>query len=171
MKMSQMAIIVGGIGILAIILAFLIPYQESDVIEDTLDKETQSIDYDNYYESLPNEWNTSGPFKINQGEYGIGNKIFLVVNGLEFEEKGEIVIMRPFNATHHKVWDTIPFDGAKKSEFNFYFVPEISKINELCSVEDIIGKWFMVFRGTNYPNLDFFITERVVAGTNIESVC
>ena len=44
-------------------------------------------------------------------------------------------------------------------------------IREICSVDDMIGKWVMVFRGTDYPNLNFEITKDVVPETNIEPVC
>jgi hypothetical protein len=79
--------------------------------------------------------------------------------------------MRPLNATHQFVWDSIPFDGAIKSNFNFYFEPKIEKYSVFCSIDDIMGKWSLIFRGTNYPNLDFEIDKRVVPGTNIEPVC
>ena len=79
--------------------------------------------------------------------------------------------MRPVNATHHKVWDSITFDGAKKSSFNFYFEPKLQRLDVFCSVDDLIGKWSLVFRGTNYTNLDFEIDKRVDFGTNIEPIC
>ena len=66
---------------------------------------------------------------------------------------------------------TIPFDGAAKPAFNYYIEPQISSTRGICSVDDITGKWAMVFRGTDYPNLNFEITKDVVPGTNIESVC
>ena len=66
---------------------------------------------------------------------------------------------------------TIPFDGAQKSAFNYYIDPGITKTRGLCSVDDIAGKWAVVFRGTNWPNLNFEITKDVVPGTNIEPVC
>ena len=154
---TSLPIITGGIGILAIILVLiLILYQESENMD---------------YKPLPKEWQISGPFQIDRSGYAIGEKIFMVINGLEFNEKGQIVIMRPVNATHQLVWDSIPFDGNTKSEFSFYFEPKISKIERFCSIDDIIGKWSLVFNGTNYPNLDFDIDGRVVPGTNIEPVC
>ena len=38
-------------------------------------------------------------------------------------------------------------------------------------MDDLVWKWTLVFRGTNYSNLDFEIDERVLPGTNIETVC
>ena len=171
MGMSLVSIIVGGIMILTIILALILTsYQESDV-EDTLDKEIQSIVNETDYKPLPKEWQSSGPFQIDRNKYAIGEKIFMIVEGLEFGEKGQMDILRPLNATHQFVWDSIPFDGAKKSEFNFYFEPKIEKYGVFCSIDDIMGKWSLIFRGTNYPNLDFEIDKRVVLGTNIEPIC
>ena len=79
--------------------------------------------------------------------------------------------MRSLNTTHYKVHLTIPFDGYSKESANTYFTPQISKLKGICSIDDLIGKWTMVFRGTDYQNLDFEITERILPGTNIESVC
>jgi len=157
MKMSLVAIVAGGIVILAIILTLILTsYQEPE---------------DTEFKPLPKDWQSSGPFEIDRSKYAIGEKIFLVVHELKFDEKGQIDIMRPVNATHQVVWDSIPFDGAQKSRFDFYFEPKIQKYDVFCSVDDLIGKWSFVFRGTNYANLDFEIDKRVVLGTNIEPIC
>ncbi len=188
MNLSLLAVIVVGIGILAIISVLLIPSQESDVaeVEDTFDKEIQPVEIpviqerldeiqrianDSDYKPLPREWITSGPFQIDRSEYAIGENIFIRIGELEFNEKGQIAVMRPLNTTHYSVYFTIPFDGAEKSISNTYFTPQISKFRGICSIDDMIGKWSLVFRGTNYPNLDFKITERILPGTNTESVC
>ena len=43
-----------------------------------------------------------------------------------------------------------------------------SKSRGLCTVDDISGKMVtLVFRGTNYSNLNFDITDRAVPGVNI----
>jgi len=155
--MNQVAIVAGGIVILAIILILILTsYQESD---------------DTDFKPLPKEWQSSGPFQIDRNEYAIGEKIFIVIEGLKSWDKGQISIMRPLNTTHYSIWSTIPFDGNIKSKFNLYVEPKISKIDGICSVEDMIGEWLMFFNGTNYPALDFDFTKRVVPGTNTESVC
>jgi len=189
MKMGLIAIIAGGIGILAIIsVLILIPYEKSDIteIENTLDKEIQPVEipeiqerYDeiekianeNDYKPLPRGWITSGPFQIDRSEYAIGEKIFIRIGELEFDTKGQIAVMRPLNVTHYSVYITIPFDGVKSLAFNYYVEPGISKVRGICSIDDIMGKWSLVFQGTNYPNLYFNITDRIVPGTNIETVC
>ena len=191
MKMSLIAVIAGGIGILAIILILvLIPYEKSDVVKIDLiisDKEIQIVETpeiqkkldeiqkianESDYKVLPRgEWITSGPFQIDRSEYAIGEKIFIRIVGLELDAKGQVAVMRPLNVTHYSVYITIPFDGTQKARFNYYVEPGISKLRGICSVDDIIGKWALVFRGTNYPNLNFNITEKIVPGTNIETIC
>lgn len=134
-------------------------------------EDIEKINLENDYSPKPREWITSGPFQIDRSKYAIGEKIFLVLEGLGPDEKGQIAVMRPLNATHYSVYLTIPFDGAAKSAFNYYLQPQISKTRGICSVDDITGKWALVFRGTDYSNLNFEITKDVVPGTDIEAVC
>ncbi len=144
--------------------------EETLEVEEKLD-EIEKIADENTYEILPREWQTSGPFQIDRSEYAIGEKIFMRIGGLDFQEKGQIAVMRPLNDTHYSVYLRIPFDETKKSGFNTYLEPQLSKTRGLCSVDDIIGRWSLVFRGTDYPNLYFEITDRIVPGTNVETVC
>ena len=181
---------IAGVSIFVIILAvILISSSKSDVIEveDTLDKEVkpeaesteiqeklneiEKIKLENEYSPKKREWITSGPFQIDRSQYAIGEKIFMTMSGLNVNEKGQIAVMRPLNDTHYSVYLTIPFDGATKSGFNYYLEPQISKTRGICSVDDMTGKWTLVFRGTEYPNLNFEITKDVVPGTNIEPAC
>ena len=191
-KSMNKGIIIGipiAIAIIAGIIAItMMPEGDSNdmEVEDTLDREIspeetleveekldeiEKIADENTYEILPREWQTSGPFQIDRSEYAIGEKIFIRIGGLDFQEKGQIAVMRPLNDTHNSVYLRIPFDETKKSGFNTYLEPQLSKTRGLCSVDDIIGRWSLVFRGTDYPNLYFEITDRIVPGTNVETVC
>jgi len=134
-------------------------------------EEIEKINLANDYSPTPREWQTSGPFQIDRSTYAVGEKIFLIIGGLNPTEKGEVAFMRPLNSTHYSTYITIPFDGAAKPVFNYYIDPQISKIRGICSVDDIAGKWAVVFRGTDYPNLHFEITKEVVPGTNVDPVC
>ncbi len=159
---------------------------DSMEVEDTFDKEIspevtpeiekkfdeiEKIVDENTYEVLPREWQTSGPFQIDRSQYALGEKIFLRIGGLDFQEKGQVAVMRPLNDTHYSVYLTIPFDGANKDAFNYYLDPQLSKTRGLCSVDDVVGKWALVFRGTNYSNLNFVITNKTLPGTDWEPVC
>jgi hypothetical protein len=166
--------------------------QESDKmeVEDALDKELkpteettpeiqekiddiEKINLENEYSPKEREWIISGPFQIDRSEYVLGEKIFLRIGGLGIEEKGQISFLRPLNNTHYSVYWTIPFDGAERPAFNYYLEPQLSKSKGYCSVDDFVGDWRVVFRGTDYPNLEFKITEKILPGEedSYESVC
>ncbi len=172
------------VGIIVIVIGIgVITNQESNNIEveDIVDKElrpteeiTEEIqekfdeikktNLENEYSPKDREWITSGPFQIDRSRYLLGEKIFLRIGGLGFDEKGQVAFLRPLNSTHYSVYLTIPFDGADKPAFNYYLQPQLSKINGYCSADDFIGDWRVVFRGTDYPNLKFRIVEDVLPG-------
>ena len=168
--------------IIAIGVIIVITNQESNQmeVEDALDRELrpedtvpeiqekldeiEKINLENEYSPKEREWITSGPFQIDRSEYVLGEKIFLVIGGLQQHEKGQVAFLRPLNDTHNKVYQTIPFDGSNKNTFNYYIQPQISKKSGICSIDDLVGGWTVVFRGTNYENLKFRITDRILPG-------
>ncbi len=170
----------------------MITNQESNTmeVEDTLNKELQpdekiipeveeklneieKINLENEYSPKEREWITSGPFQIDRSEYVLGEKIFLRIGGLSYDDKGQVAFLRPLNNTHYSVFITIPFDGADKPAFNYYVEPQLSKTKGYCSIDDFVGDWRVVFRGTNYPNLEFKIIEQILPGSenSFEPVC
>ena len=187
-KSTNKGIVIGIPVAIAVIASILVmsSYDSNIEVEDAFDKEiipeetpevTEKIEEikkikdDNIYEVLPREWQTSGPFQIDRKEYALGEKIFIRIGGLQYQEKGQIAVMRPLNDTHYSVYLTIPFDGANKNAFNYYLDPQLSKARGLCSVDDVLGKWALVFRGTNHQNLNFEIINKTVPGTDWEPVC
>lgn len=142
----------------------LLPEEDiSPEIQEKLD-EIEKIADENKYNTQPREWITSGPFQIDRSKYLLGEKIFVRIGGLEYQDKGQIAFLRPLNDTHYSVYLTIPFDGAKKNAFNYYIQPQLSKTRGLCSMDDIVGNWTVVFRGTNYQNIKFEITNEILPG-------
>ncbi len=187
MKKNSSMAIAGGIGITIIILIItLYNNQETEMIIIDEPKEiefnfnnskvTEISDIDekldeieknaseNIYQPAPREWQTSGPFQIDRFKYLLGEKIFIVIGDLGLDEKGQIAFLRPMNITHVAVWQTIPFDGTKKSAFNFYTQPVLSVALDICTVDDLIGDWKVVFRGTDYPDLKFKIINKILPG-------
>ena len=191
--MNNRVIIPSIIGAIALIIGIIfVATQESPSIEmeDIFDKEISpndeispeiqekldkinEINLENEYSPKPREWITSGPFQIDRSEYVLGEKIFLRIGGLGYDEKGQVAFMRPLNSTHYSVYLTVPFDGTEKNAFNYYIEPQLSKTRGLCSVDDVVGTWAVVFRGTDYPNLYFDITNQTLPGTekSFEPVC
>jgi len=189
MRNSSVIGIIGGIVVIVIVLVIVLTFEEkSDVVEveDVFDKEIRPMEVpeiqekldeiekiadESEYTNLPREWITSGPFQVDRSEYAIGESIFIRMGGIEEKEKGQIAIYRPLNATHHKIYLTIPFDGEDKSASNTYFTPQINSKRGICSMDDLQGEWMMIFRGTDYPNLYFEINKNVLPGTDVSSVC
>ena len=139
------------------------PTEESTEIQEKLD-EIEKINLENEYSPKEREWLTSGPFQIDRSEYVLGEKIFLVIDGLSDEEKGQVAFLRPLNMTYQSVYLTIPFDGTTKTGFNYYVEPQLSKTRGFCTVDDFVGNWRVVFRGTDYSDLQFRITEDILPG-------
>jgi hypothetical protein len=115
-------------------------------------------------------WNRSGPFAINKFEYKIGESVFIAIEDLKSTDIGSMVFVMPNGTTKYIA---IPFDGTAKSGFNQYFKPAISKGRGICSVDDLIGKWTVVFTGTDYTNLTFNIKNETIPdiGTDFNRVC
>ncbi len=115
-------------------------------------------------------WNRSGPFAIDKFQYKLGENIFVAVSGLVPNDVGKIIFGLPNGTT---VYFTVPFDGTTKSEFNTYFTPSLSKARKICSVNDIVGEWFVVFKDTKYKPITFRIINETIDGSasSFERVC
>lgn len=180
------------IAIAAISTIFVINFEDPKnmEVEDTMDRELrpdeeitpeiqerldeiEKTNLENEYTPKPREWLTSGPFQIDRSEYVLGEKIFLRIGGLEENEKGQVSFYRPQNNTHSTIYLTVPFDGTDKPAFNYYVQPQLSKNNGICTTEEFIGTWTVIFRGTNYQNLEFKITDEILPGDeeSYEPVC
>lgn len=115
-------------------------------------------------------WHRSGPFAIDKKEYKIGQNIFIAVEGLRPYDKGNMVFVMPNGTTKYI---TIPFDGEEKSGFNQYFKPTISKFRKICSTNDLVGNWTVIFQGTNYRQLEFRVLNQTLESDapHFERVC
>lgn len=116
------------------------------------------------------DWNRSGPFAVNELEYRVGDNVFFVASDLTINDIGNAVFVLPNGTTKYI---SIPFDGTQKSGFNQYFKPSISKARAICSVNDIIGEWTIIFQGTDYQPLKFRILNETIPTEigNFQQVC
>lgn len=116
------------------------------------------------------DWHRSGPFAINKQEYMIGESVFLAVSRLTPDDTGDVIFVLPNGTTKYI---SISFDGMQKSGFNQYFKPSISKTRSICSVNDIIGEWTIIFQGTEYQPLKFRILNETIPSEigNFQQVC
>ena len=108
-------------------------------------------------------WPTSGPFKIDRSEYRLGEKIFVNIDELGIRDKGEVVVLRPINSTDYMKYHVMKFDGTAERN-NYYFTPDLSELRGICSVDELIGDWKIKFLGTNYQDLEFKVTEKIIPG-------
>ena len=134
---------------------------------------------------IEEEWIKSGPFSIDKSEYNVGEKIFVSVNGLKEEDKGQVVFFRPttsatnsgtmFQTSDIEMEDYIKmdFDGKDKIQFNLYFEPALNKIKGICSINDLAGNWIVEFAGTQYQDINFEILNQTSSWDNriFEPVC
>ena len=117
----------------------------------------------NKYYPKDREWITSGPFKIDRSEYLLGEKVFVKIDQLSNNEKGKVVVFRPVNRTHYAVYHTMIFDESSQRN-NYYFTPDLSELGGICSVDELIGEWIVVFQGTDYPDLKFKVIAEIIPG-------
>jgi len=165
--------IIAAIIIIVIFVQLFLTDESTDVDEniipsnvtDNINNDEQKINRKNstVYTVVPRDWQVSGPFEIDRTQYALGENIFLRVGALTPDEKGQVAFLRPSNETHYIVYFTIPFDGSKPS-FNQFFHPQVSKAKGICSKDEILGNWTVVFQNTNYPNLKFEIIDLIVTG-------
>ena len=157
--------IVGGI--IAVVVAIIsVSVLISQNNESDLENETGiEITNPEVYVPPKSEWITSGPFQIDRSSYRLGDSVFLVVGGLSVEERGEIVFLRLMNETHYQVYISKKFNGSITSDFNFYFRPDLSSSLGVCTKDDLVGKWKVVFRGVPYESINFEIIDKVLPGS------
>ncbi len=162
----QILLIVIGIVTVSLLGYYTLQADQTETIteEEIIEIEKQIDETTGDFSPTPREWLTSGPFQIDKSQYLLGENIFVRITNLAQNEKGQIVFLRLMNETHYSVYITIPFDGAKKNSFNQYFTPDLSRALKICTVDDLIGTWKIVFQKTNYENISFEILNKTLPG-------
>ena len=115
------------------------------------------------YVAKDRKWVTSGPFKIDRSEYILGEKIFVNIDGITNFDRGEVMTYRPINSTHFKIHHVMPFDGSAQRN-NYYFTPDLNELRGICSAEQLVGEWKMVFDGTEHSDIKFKVVEKIMPG-------
>ncbi|KAG2477868.1 MAG: hypothetical protein NPMRTH1_890003 [Nitrosopumilales archaeon] len=115
----------------------------------------------------------SGPFRIDKSQYLIGENIFFIVDNLASADKGRVIFLRPMNDTNYSVYSMILFDGSKKNSFNQYFKPALSHGKKICTTDDLVGMWQIIFEGTDYQSISFRIIDSFLFGEEkyYEDIC
>jgi hypothetical protein len=149
--------------IVVIIIGVIIVNPEQEIIE----------------EKIETEWRESGPFSIEKHEYYLGEKIFLTVNNIPKDVSGEVIFFRPTSTPNVEEFEklegiskdiistktkylAIQFSGENKQNFNRYFEPSLNEWKKICSRNDLVGEWVIVFYGTQYEDMSFKILNQTM---------
>ena len=106
---------------------------------------------------------SSGPLTITKYQHKLSENIFIIVSGLESNEKGNIRIFMPDG----RLYKTFEYDGSVKNSFNVYFKPDTSKARGICEQEEIVGIWKVLFDNNVYPPLSFEILNENIEGPDV----
>ncbi len=175
MKKEKISGIIGGV--IAAIIIGVVVIQFSSINENNSEQDIEptiiDVDEDGIpddvdpFVATPRVWQTSGPFEIDRLQYVLGELVLMRIGDLQPNEKGQIAFLRSLNETHYDVYITIPFDGSQKITFNQYFKPSLSRGLGICTKDDLLGQWRVVFQGTNYENLNFEIIDKIIPGEEV----
>jgi len=138
-------------------------------IEEDKIKNQQS---ENPYEPKEREWVSSGPFKLDRSEYVLGERLFINLDHLDKNTKGEMIFTKIINNTHTYQYKKIQFDGSKP-QYNFYIGMNLNQQRGLCNADQLIGNWELRFEGTNYESIKFKVLDEILPGSErlYEPVC
>ena len=138
-------------------------------IEDNKIKNEES---ENPYSPQDREWNTSGPFKLDRSQYVLGEKLFVNLDYIDKNTKGQMIFSKFVNDTHSYHYKKIQFDGSKPQN-NFYIGMNLNMPRGLCNAEQLVGDWELIFEGTNYESIKFKVLDQILPGSekNYEPVC
>jgi hypothetical protein len=165
--MIKMAILI-IIGITAVVgISILLAGMITDkpIDENTLNETTPEFEITPEGRAHPDAV-SSGPLTITQYQHKLSENVFIVVSGLEPNEKGNIRIFMPDG----RLYKTIQYDGSVKDGFNSYFKPDTSKARGICEQEEIVGIWKVLFDNNVYSPLSFEILNEHLSGPDVRLI-
>jgi hypothetical protein len=144
----------------------------SSILEKIKEDKIKNDESSNPYVPKQREWIQSGPFKIDRSEYVLGEKIFVNIDQLGKNTKGEMIFAHKTNSTHYYEYKKIKFDGSKPQQ-NFYLGFTLNPARGVCSSDMFVGDWEVVFAGTGFENLKFKVKDQIIPGMEgqYEPVC
>ncbi len=157
MNKAAPAIIIPSVAIAIIAIVFVLPSPECDAQADPGcdPKEHDSV------------W--SGPIGVTKYEHKLGDNIYFLIRNLQPHESGVMGVFTP-NGILYK---TIEYDGSKKSDFNQFFFPDTTKTLGICTPEELVGIWKVVFANGAYAPLEFEMSDQYIGGGEkiVNTVC
>ena len=161
MKKTTIPIIIGITVVMAIAIVYVSMLTTKPIVQDTTPEKTSQIE--NTTGLGHPDAITSGPLTITKYQHKIYENIFLIVSGLNYNEKGNIRIFMPDG----RLYKTLEYDGSVKDSFNSYFKPDTSASRKICEQEELVGVWTVLFDGDVYPPLHFEIINEHLEGPDV----
>ena len=106
------------------------------------------------------ELQCSGPICIRPSELPLGEYLFIIANDIGEDEKIRLAITKPDG----QIWDYMFVDGSVKTSFNTWIKPDYSRVQNMCTLNDLVGLWTIELQGGNYMPLEFQHGPKVLDG-------
>ncbi len=161
MKKITIPIIIGITAVIALSIIYVGMFSTEPIFQNTLPDKSSQIE--NLTDSSHPDAIISGPLTITKYEHKIGENIFIIVSGLNYNEKGNIRIFMPDG----RLYRTLEYDGSFKNSFNSYFKPDTSALRKICEQEELVGMWTVLFDNDVYPPLHFEIINEHLEGPDV----
>ena len=158
MKKIAILIIIGIAIVIALSIIYVNMFTTRPIFQDTAPEKTLQIENTTGF-GHPDAI-TSGPLTITKYQHKISENIFLIISGLNYNEKGNIRIFMPDG----RLYKNLEYDGSVKSSFNSYFKPDTSAERKICEQEELVGVWTVLFDNNVYPPLHFEIINEHLNG-------
>ena len=97
----------------------------------------------------------SGPVGVTQYKHKLGENVYLLIRGIQPHEKGAIGVFTPEGI----LYKSFEYDGSEKADFNQYFFPDTFAELKICTPDQLVGIWTVVFADNSYPPLEFEMTD------------
>jgi len=133
-------------------------------MQEIIDLRFTNEQSENPYYPKEREWISSGPFKLDRSEYVLGEKLFVNIDYMDKNTKGQMIFSKIINDTHSYDYKKIKFDGSKPQN-NFYIGINLNMPRGLCNADQLIGNWELIFEGTNYESIKFKILDQIMLGS------
>ena len=164
MKKIIISIIIGITLVIALSIIYVNMFTAEPIFQDIPPEKTSQIENTTGF-GYPDAI-TSGPLTITKYQHKISENIFIIVSGLNYDEKGNIRIFMPDG----RLYKTLEYDGSVKDSFNSYFKPDTSATRKICEQEELVGIWTVLFDGDVYPPLHFEIINEHLSGPDVRLV-
>ena len=99
----------------------------------------------------PDNLQVLGPLQINKDKYLLGENVFVSLGDLRSQDMGTVQFITPTG----KIYDEWGFNGMERESQKKYFKPQLLKSKDLCTKEQLIGEWTVMFKDYDMAKISF----------------